>query len=321
MATFAMPATPLNDVTNNLPGESIEKMPAAPPPPPPLAEEAVAAVTAEGTAEEPATDSAEPLHKKLMAKVHGAIPVSLLENGHASKLALLASAHVALALVYLVNMSLLAPLLWFALATTMFNGARSLCGVPPPPRAPITKEQLEESLVPHLVHAANLVQSWAEDVLEVREPRRALGAATAFWLVAQLSTYLSMGKIALLAVDAAALVRIASDNDAIEQKLHQLYVSVKQTEAMGKAMEVVGKIETDLKWVGAAGLFLVWSLCCGLFNKALTIGFVVLALKASGTAAGPSVAEGVATIQRTARRMSVSAGNLLSPYVKKTKAM
>jgi len=320
MATLAMPATPLNDVTNNLPMESVEKMPAAPPPPPPLAEEAAAAGTAEGTAE-PTTDSAEPLHKKLMAKVHGTIPVSLLEDRHASKLVLLASAHIALALVYLVNVSLLAPLLWFALATVMFNGARSLCGAPPPPRAPITKEQLEESLVPHLVHAANLVQSWAEDVLEVREPRRALGAATAFWLVAQLSTYLSMGKIALLAVDAAALVRIAGHTDAVEQKLHQLYVSVKQTEAMRKAMEVVGKIETDLKWVGAVGLFLVWSLCCGLFNKALTIGFVVLALKASGTAAGPSVKEGVATIQRTARRMSVSAGNLLSPYVKKTKAM
>lgn len=293
------PPPPLPPPTEEEPAEELAEEPTQPTVvEPPAAEEAAAPPLP------PAPFSADVIVAKIRAAIPAAIPTEMY-----GKIAVLASAHLLLGVSYFTNVlfAFTSPLLWLALTMTIYNAGRSVLCAPLPPREPVTEETIELMVVPKLVRALNAAIQAYEEVIECREPRRALMAATGFYVLAQAAAFFSTPLLALMAVDAAAGWSLVREHAGAKEAFGRLF----ETELAKKGSELVRKLDKDLKWLGGAAAVLVWAFCFGLFNKALTVGFGVLVLKASGTASQPGVQEGVQTLKKHARRMTMGAGDLL----------
>ena len=206
---------PLEDVTNiggtPTPTKTPEQPP--PPPPPPLASE-VPARTIDSVTQK--------LNTRL---VHQYVHIAK-EYGFLAKqagLAPIAAVWSVYAIYMLTPLSFMfSALLWSGLLATFYHGARSAFGISPkarerthaalvePPALPshgfsssqrlyaaINELDVQE-LVPDVVWALNMAIALYGSVVEGHNPRAALGAAVAFWLVAQLTAIFTVPSLVFI---------------------------------------------------------------------------------------------------------------------------
>jgi len=289
----------LEDVTNM---PMSPPMVGCPPPPPPASPPAAPPAP---VVEEPveAQAPAAPPTATLLSKVCDALP----KTREKRQLVGVVAANVTIITFYFANLSLVAPLCMVTLIAIMASGIRlMLSSTPPSPLEPLTVADIE-AFVPHVVDGINAARSLVSDVLLGRNSRQALCVAIGCYIGARASAVLSAPMLALLAVDAVLAWHMASEYEPAQQKLRELL----ESEQVKKGTELLSRLNNDLKWLGGTALVGIWSFCFSFWHKVLTIGFIILALNASGKASQPAVQQSVQVFKKHARRVSMSAGDLL----------
>lgn len=225
------------------------------------------------------------------------------------------------------SFSFLSPLLWVGVWAIFGFSARSAFGTPMTKRAPFTEHDVE-SFVPQMVRAINLALEAYQDVIEAHDPKKALAVAVSFAVTSQLLAYISAPLLLFAAVNVACGYHLLCQNETAYFALSEGALAARNAALQLSTVQTMRSHASKLweLWILVAFAALsIWAYCLSWSAKLVTLGFGLLALNASGSLSGPEVKYQMKQVKKTARRMTLCAGEMFlkatTPPSKGSKAL